>query len=274
MIADLGTITSKLFERWGWKCIPPLVVCWVALWPVGLAWLALSLAGAYRDRDRSSEARVERRVARLLSLYPPRWQSRYGQEFAELRRETIRSGHGGPHLTLNVVREGTAAWWQSREGRRALLPATCWWMCWIPLGSQGLAPLIMKAGPTAPGSPPSTFPAPCSGRPSRSCSSPDPQCWAWPYAECPHSARAGKRVRRCRGQDGQARHGAVQRGPRISGHAKPAPARRPGYAARASGGEWLCRTCPLQVELCARGYDITSLRRRDDTSPAGFPGGA
>ena len=59
-------------------------------------------------------------------------------------RETIRSGHGGPRLTLNVVREGTAAWWQSREGRRALLPATCWWMCWIPLGSQGLAPLIMK----------------------------------------------------------------------------------------------------------------------------------
>ena len=144
MIADLGTITSKLFERWGWKCIPPLVLCWAALWPVGLAWLALSLAGACRDRDRSPQARVERRVARLLSLYPPRWQSRYGQEFAELLRETIRSGHGGPRLTLNVLREGTAAWWQTSEGRRALLPATCWWMCWIPLGPQGLAPLIMK----------------------------------------------------------------------------------------------------------------------------------
>jgi hypothetical protein len=120
------------------------VLFWVALWPVGLAWLALSLAGAYRDRDRSSEARVERRVARLLSLYPPRWQSRYGQEFAELLRETIRSGHGGPRLTLNVVREGTAAWWQTPEGRRALLPATCWSMCWIPLVAQGLVPLIMK----------------------------------------------------------------------------------------------------------------------------------
>ena len=51
MIADLGTITSKLYGRWGWKCIPPLVLGWVALWTVGLAWLALSLAGACRDRD-------------------------------------------------------------------------------------------------------------------------------------------------------------------------------------------------------------------------------
>jgi hypothetical protein len=145
MTAGLGTITSKLYRRWGWKCIPPLVLFWAALWPAGLAWLALSLAGACRDRDRSSEARVERRVARLLSWYPPRWQARYGPEFAELLRETIRSGHGGPRLTLNIVREGTAAWWQTREGRRALLPATCWSMCWIPLVAQGLAPLIMKA---------------------------------------------------------------------------------------------------------------------------------
>jgi hypothetical protein len=145
VIADLGTITSKLYGRWGWKCIPPLVLGWAALWPVGLAWLALSLTGAYRDRDRSPEAQVERRVARLLSLYPPRWQSRYGPEFTELLRETIRSGHSGPRLTLNVVREGTAAWWQTREGRQALLPATCWWMCWIPLVAQGVAPLVVKA---------------------------------------------------------------------------------------------------------------------------------
>jgi hypothetical protein len=145
VIADLGTITSKLYGRWGWKCIPPLVLGWAALWPVGLAWLALSLTGAYRDRDRSPETQVERRVARLLSLYPPRWQSRYGPEFTALLRETIRSGHGGPRLTLNVVREGTAAWWQTREGRQALLPATCWWMCWIPLVAQGVAPLVVKA---------------------------------------------------------------------------------------------------------------------------------
>ena len=108
------------------------------VWPVGLAWLALSLAGAYRARDRSSEARVERRVARLLLLYPPRWQSRYGQEFAELLRETIRSGHGGPRLTLNVVREGTAAWWQTPEGRRALLPP--------PAGGRGI-PLVAQGRP-------------------------------------------------------------------------------------------------------------------------------
>lgn len=144
MIADLGTSTSKLFERWGWKCIPPLVSCWIALWPVGLAWLALSLAGALRRRDRSGQARVERRIARLLSVYPPRWQARYGEEFSELLRETIRSSHAGMGLTLNVVREGTAAWWRTRAGRQALLAVTCWWTCAIPLLAQGLTPLILK----------------------------------------------------------------------------------------------------------------------------------
>ena len=52
MSADLPAIYSKAFERWGWKCVPVIVVCWVVLWPVialmlmtGLLMLSVAIRG-------------------------------------------------------------------------------------------------------------------------------------------------------------------------------------------------------------------------------------
>jgi hypothetical protein len=150
MSADLPTIYSKAFERWGWKCVPVIVACWIVLWPAGVVWLAVSLVALYRARDRSEQAQAERRIARMLSWYPPHWRARYGEEFSEVLRETIRSGQGGRRLTLNVARESNAAWWQSATGRRGLRAVWCWSLCWLPLVTQGLVPLIIKlSGGTA-----------------------------------------------------------------------------------------------------------------------------
>jgi hypothetical protein len=148
MNADLGTVTARTFARWGWKCVPFVTLLWILFWPVGLAWLALSLARLYRSTEHSGLARAGRRASWLASYYPPGWRARYGEEFAETARQAILDGHGGPRLTLNVARESTAAWWLT--DRRGLATVTCWWLCWVPLAAQGLTPLAIKlAGGTS-----------------------------------------------------------------------------------------------------------------------------
>jgi hypothetical protein len=128
---DLFVTYAKLAKRWGWR--------------LGAAWLALSLVLRYRSLDKTPVARTERRVAPLLSLYPADWRARYGAEFSELLRDTIRDGHGGPRLTLDVVRESNAARIASVGGIAA---AACRSLCWLPLFAQGIAPLIMKLAGT------------------------------------------------------------------------------------------------------------------------------
>ena len=103
------------------------------------------MAVRYCALDHSEPARTERRIARLLSWYPPQWRVRYGEEFAELLGQTIRDGHGGPRLTLNVIREGDAAWLATN--RRGLIAIACWSLCWLPLVSQGLVALALKLTP-------------------------------------------------------------------------------------------------------------------------------
>lgn len=142
MNADLGTVTARVFARWGWKCVPFVTLLWTLFWPVGLAWLALSLACRYRRTDHSGPARAGRQASWLASSYPPGWRARYGEEFAETVRQTILDGHGGLRLTLNVARESTAAWWLT--DRRGLVTVTCWSLCWVPLAAQGLTPLAIK----------------------------------------------------------------------------------------------------------------------------------
>lgn len=142
MNADLGTVTARVFARWGWKCVPFVALSWALFWPVGLAWLALSLIRLHRAADHSGPARAGRRSSRLVSYYPSGWRARYGEELAETVRQTILDGHGGLRLTLNVARESSAAWWLT--DRRGLVTVTCWWLCWVPLVAQGLAPLAVK----------------------------------------------------------------------------------------------------------------------------------
>jgi len=142
--ADLGTVTSKVFGRWGWKIVPIVVLWWAVFWPVGIIWLTLSLVTRYRAADHSEPARAARRASRLVSIYPPGWQARYGDEIAETVRQTVLDGHGGLRLEANIVRESSAAWWQT--DRRGWIAMICWWLCWIPLVSQSLVPLAIKLG--------------------------------------------------------------------------------------------------------------------------------
>jgi hypothetical protein len=144
MNAGLGTVTARVFARWGWKCVPVVALLWTAFWPAGLVWLAWSLIRLHRVTDHGEPARAGRRASRLVSYYPSGWRARYGEEFAETARQTILDGHGGLRLTLNVARESSAAWWLT--DRRGLVTVTCWWLCWVPLAAQGLAPLAVKLG--------------------------------------------------------------------------------------------------------------------------------
>jgi hypothetical protein len=121
------------------------LVFWVVFWPVGAVWSAITLVRRYRRLDRGLWETTDRRIARLLSWYPPEWRARYGAEFSELLHDEISHGNGGLGLTLNIMRESSATRIASAGGIAA---ATCWWLCWLPLFAQGVAPLIMKLAGT------------------------------------------------------------------------------------------------------------------------------
>jgi hypothetical protein len=124
-------MTARLAERLGWWMIPLGIIFWVILWPVGIAWGVVAWI-----RRRRAMPREER----LLRLYPRAWRERYGEEFAELLRESLADGRGGLGLTLDVWRGALEAHRDaalSPQGRAiALLTA-----CWIPLFPQGLVAL-------------------------------------------------------------------------------------------------------------------------------------
>jgi hypothetical protein len=145
MSGDFFVIYAGLAKRWGWRLVPLAVLFWAVFWPVGVAWLAITLVLRHRSLDEAPAARTDRRVARLLSWYPPEWRARYGAEFSELLRDEMRDGHGGLRLSLDVMRESNAARIESAGGIAA---TTCWSLCWLPLFAQGIAPLIMKLAGT------------------------------------------------------------------------------------------------------------------------------
>jgi hypothetical protein len=106
------------------------IVFWTVAWPLGIAWLFVRLARMPR-------------IERLLGWYPAAWRERYGEEFAELLRESIESGRGGLRLSLDVAREGLAARLDEAHISR---PAVCLIVCWIPLIPQGLVPMAFLLG--------------------------------------------------------------------------------------------------------------------------------
>jgi hypothetical protein len=139
---DYFAVSAELAKRWGWRVVPIAVLFWIVLWPVGSVWLLASLIRRGRALDWSAETRTERRIARLLSLYPGDWRARYGEEFSELVREAIGDGRGGLRLTLNVMRE-SAATHAALLGRRGVVAVVCWWLTWLPF-AQGFVPLVIK----------------------------------------------------------------------------------------------------------------------------------
>src|SRR6202044_667265 len=122
------TLNARLARRWGCRFVLLAVLFWVLLWPVGLAWLGISLVLRYRERDKSHEAVADRRVSRFLSWYPASWRARYGVEFSELVRLRVAEGKGGLGLTFNVVREANAARLSSPGASAAAL---CWSIFWL-----------------------------------------------------------------------------------------------------------------------------------------------
>ena len=90
-----------------------------------------------------SQAKRERRVARLLRWYPADWRARYGDEMAALLHDALADGRGGPRLSLNVAREGLAAR-LAAPGPRQAIAGLCLGLCSIPLFPQGLVPAVMK----------------------------------------------------------------------------------------------------------------------------------
>jgi hypothetical protein len=145
MNGDFFVIYAGLAERWGWGFLPLALLFWLVFWPVGIAWSAITLVRRRWSLDRNPGARAERRIARLLTWYPPDWRARYGAEFSELLRDQMHHGDAGLALTLNVMRESNSARVAAAGG---LATAACWWLCWLPLFAQGLAPLIMKLAGT------------------------------------------------------------------------------------------------------------------------------
>jgi hypothetical protein len=134
---------ARLAQQWGWRFAPVSGLLWSVLLPVTIPWLLVTVLLRFRRRDRSPEAKVERRVARLLSLYPAEWRAQYGEEFADVLRATIEHGGGGVRLTANVIRESNATRIPASVPPR-LAGLACLSLCWIPLIPQGIVPLIMK----------------------------------------------------------------------------------------------------------------------------------
>jgi hypothetical protein len=143
MNIDMLDVYPRAAKRWGWRFAPVSTLLWTVFLPQTIVWLVVSLILRHRRLDKSPEARRERRIARLLCLYPESWRARYGEEFAEILRDTIREGRGGVRLTLNVIRESVAAR-RATLTRRVVVEMTCWSLCWIPLVPQGFVPLVMK----------------------------------------------------------------------------------------------------------------------------------
>jgi hypothetical protein len=140
--AELAAAVHAMPERMGWWYVPASLLFWTVLWPVGLLAAAVWLVARSR-RLRRLQTPVDRRIARLLRWYPPRWRERYGDEFGALLRDSIEDGRGGPQLSLDVARAGLAT--RADDGaRRRTLAAVLLTVGWIPLFPQGLVPLVMQ----------------------------------------------------------------------------------------------------------------------------------
>jgi hypothetical protein len=97
---------TRLVDRMGWWYVPASLVFWTLFWWLVPVIALVALVRRQRRLDHGPAARRERRVARLLRVFPPRWRARHGHDFAALLNDTIEDGRGGPAMTLDVVREG------------------------------------------------------------------------------------------------------------------------------------------------------------------------
>jgi hypothetical protein len=124
---------GELATRHPWLFALGSLVFWTVLWPVAVLWCLWYAGLAWRGPGATRE---DRRVARLLRWYPRGWRERYGDEFSELLRESLRDGR---RVWLDVVRSGIG---ERLRGDR-VLTAACLSLCWIPIFPQGVVALIM-----------------------------------------------------------------------------------------------------------------------------------
>jgi hypothetical protein len=140
-VTELRVRHDALAERLGWRYVPLSIAFWTVLWPLGLVALTVWLVRR-EARLRRTGAHVERRVARLLRCYPRAWRERHGDDLADLVRDALADGRGGPRMALDLAREGLAtrfAGLAAPRTRATLALASCS----IPLVPQGLVPLVM-----------------------------------------------------------------------------------------------------------------------------------
>lgn len=141
MDKDFFAAHATIGRKLGWWSAVPLTIFWTLLWPVGLVWLVVSYVSRYATLDKSLDAQAKRRAARFLSWYPEAWRARHGEEFSDAVEGAIREGHGGPALTINVIRESNATRLRYQPNNIGIL---FWTICWLPLVGQGLVPMILK----------------------------------------------------------------------------------------------------------------------------------
>ena len=142
-VTAIPRFVARVTDRRVWLFVLVSIVFWPLVFPLALVWLTLWPIDHYVRLDRSPAAKRERRVTRLLRWYPPAWRARYGDEMAATLHDTIADGHGGPRLSLNVAKEGSAAR-LAPPARRQALGGACLALCSIPLFPQGLVPAVMK----------------------------------------------------------------------------------------------------------------------------------
>src|SRR5688572_12641506 len=103
---ELRAWHAPLPERLGWRYVVLSLAFWTVLWPLALVALAVWLVRREVRLHDADAHHLDRRVERLLRFYPRAWRDRHGDDMADLLRDTLADGRGGPRLTVDIVRAG------------------------------------------------------------------------------------------------------------------------------------------------------------------------
>lgn len=144
LVRAMPRLVNQLAERHVVLFILASILFWTLLSPLALVWLTLHLVDRYRVRDNSPDAKLRRRLTRLLRWYPSEWRERYGDEMTALLQDMIVDGRGGLRLSCNIAKEGIAVR-LAPPARRQVVAGACLGLCWLPLVPQGVVAAAFKS---------------------------------------------------------------------------------------------------------------------------------